>query len=118
VPISRLAECISENKRDLDKSSLIAPIVGHVGDGNFHMLFLIDPNSPEDLAEAERLNQRLVQRALSMEGTITGEHGVGLGKQKYMNAEHGSGAIAVMRALKQAIDPENLKNPGKMLPPL
>jgi D-lactate dehydrogenase (cytochrome) len=118
VPISRLAECISETKRDLDKSSLIAPIVGHVGDGNFHMLFLIDPNSPEDLAEAERLNQRLVQRALSMEGTITGEHGVGLGKQKYMNAEHGSGAIAVMRALKQAIDPDNLMNPGKMLPPL
>lgn len=118
VPISRLAECIADTRRDLDQSFLVAPIVGHVGDGNFHMLLLVDPNSPEDDAEAERLNDRLVQRALSMGGTITGEHGVGMGKQKYMKAQHGVGALAVMRAIKQAIDPENMMNPGKMLPPL
>ena len=117
VPISRLAECIAATKRDLDTSFLVGPIVGHVGDGNFHMLLLVEPGSPEDHAEAERLNERLVQRALSMGGTITGEHGVGLGKQKYMKSEHGAGALAVMRAIKQAIDPENLMNPGKMLPP-
>ena len=118
VPISRLAECIAETKRDLAESSLVAPMVGHVGDGNFHMLLLIDPNSPEDHAEAERLNERLVQRALAMGGTITGEHGVGMGKQKYMKLEHGVGALAVMRAIKQALDPENIMNPGKMLPPV
>jgi D-lactate dehydrogenase (cytochrome) len=118
VPISRLAECIAETKRDLAESSLIAPMVGHVGDGNFHMLLLIDPNRPEDHAEAERLNERLMHRALSMGGTITGEHGVGMGKQKYMDAQHGAGALAVMRVIKQAIDPENIMNPGKMLPPL
>jgi D-lactate dehydrogenase (cytochrome) len=116
VPISRLAECIAETKRDLEASFLIAPMVGHVGDGNFHMLMLIDPNSPEDHAEAERLNARLVRRALTMEGTMTGEHGVGLGKKKYMTAEHGAGTLAVMRAIKRALDPENLMNPGKMLP--
>jgi len=118
VPISRLAECIAETRRDLDGSSLVAPMVGHVGDGNFHMLMLIDPNSPDDHAEAERLNERLVQRALAMGGTITGEHGIGMGKQKYMKAQHGAGALALMHAIKQAIDPENLMNPGKMLPPL
>ena len=118
VPISKLAECIAETKRDLADSSLPAPMVGHVGDGNFHMLFLIDPNSEEDHAEAERLNERLMHRALSMGGTITGEHGIGMGKQKYMNAQHGPGALAVMRAIKQAIDPDNLMNPGKMLPPV
>ncbi|MBK8899761.1 MAG: FAD-binding protein [Anaerolineaceae bacterium] len=118
VPISRLAECIIETKQDLNESSLTAPIVGHVGDGNFHLMFLIDPAKPEDLAEAERLNKRLVQRALAMDGTITGEHGVGLGKMKFMEAEHGKGALAVMHAIKQAIDPQNLMNPGKMLPPL
>jgi D-lactate dehydrogenase (cytochrome) len=118
VPISKLAECIAETKRDLDASFLTAPIVGHVGDGNFHLLMLVDPNSPEDHDEAERLNDLLVQRALSMGGTITGEHGVGMGKQKYMHAEHGAGALAVMCLIKQAIDPENLMNPGKMLPPV
>ena len=118
VPISRLAECIADTKRDLAKSFLVAPMVGHVGDGNFHMLLLVDPNSPGNHEEAERLNERLVHRALAMGGTITGEHGVGMGKQKYMNAEHGAGTLAVMRAIKQAIDPENIMNPGKMLPPL
>jgi len=116
VPISRLAECIAETKRDLVESSLVAPILGHVGDGNFHMMMLVDPNSPEDHAEGERLHERLVQRALAMDGTITGEHGIGMGKQKYMKSQHGDGALALMRLIKQAIDPENLMNPGKMLP--
>ena len=116
VPISRLAECIVETKRDLEDSSLVAPIVGHVGDGNFHLMMLVDPNQPKEYAEAQRINERLVQRALAMDGTITGEHGVGLGKKKYMNSEHGAEALAVMRAIKRALDPENLMNPGKMLP--
>ncbi|MCA9955233.1 MAG: hypothetical protein KC434_10975, partial [Anaerolineales bacterium] len=89
---------------------------GHVGDGNFHMLMLVDPDRPDDYAAAEKLNERLVRRALAMGGTITGEHGVGMGKMKYMAAQHGEGALAVMRAIKQALDPENLMNPGKMIP--
>lgn len=116
VPISRLAECIVATKRDLEDSSLVATIVGHVGDGNFHLLMLVDPNRPEDYAEATRINERLVQRALAMDGTITGEHGVGIGKKKYMQSEHGVEALAVMRSIKRALDPENLMNPGKMLP--
>lgn len=116
VPISRLAECIAQTKDDLHESFLIAPFVGHVGDGNFHMLMLVDPDKPEDYVEAKRLNERLVKRALSMGGTITGEHGVGLGKMKYMEAEHGATALSLMRAIKFAIDPDNLMNPGKMLP--
>lgn len=118
VPISRLAECIIKTKHDLSQSFLTAPIVGHVGDGNFHLLILVDPAKPEDIAEAERLNERLVERALEMGGTITGEHGVGLGKMKFMKAEHGDGVLAVMHAIKRAIDPQNLMNPGKMLPAL
>jgi D-lactate dehydrogenase (cytochrome) len=116
VPISRLAECIAETKRDLDASNLIAPMVGHVGDGNFHLLMLVDPDKPEDYAEASRLNERLVRRALAMDGTSTGEHGVGLGKMKYMKLEHDAGSLAVMRAIKRVLDPENLMNPGKILP--
>ena len=116
VPISRLAECIAETKRDLRESFIVAPIVGHVGDGNFHLLMLVDPTKPEEYAEAERLNERLVRRALALDGTITGEHGVGLGKMKFMEAEHGATALAVMRAIKRALDPENLLNPGKLLP--
>ncbi len=116
VPISRLAECIAETKRDLRESFIIAPMVGHVGDGNFHLLMLVDPNKPEEYAEAKRLNERLVHRALSMDGTSTGEHGVGLGKIKFMEAEHGAASLAVMRAIKHALDPRNLLNPGKVLP--
>jgi D-lactate dehydrogenase (cytochrome) len=113
VPISRLAECILETKKDLKASFLIAPLVGHVGDGNFHLGFLIDRNDPKELAEAERLNERLVMRALAMDGTCTGEHGVGLGKQKFLVAEHGD-AVNVMRRIKQALDPQNILNPGKI----
>ncbi len=113
VPISRLAECILETKKDMQRSTLIAPLVGHVGDGNFHLGFLIMRDDPKELEEAERLNDRLVMRALSMDGTCTGEHGVGLGKRKFLVAEHGE-AVSVMRQIKQALDPLNILNPGKI----
>jgi D-lactate dehydrogenase (cytochrome) len=113
VPISRLAECILETKKDLKQSFLTAPLVGHVGDGNFHLGFLIDRNDPKEIAEAERLNERLVMRALALDGTCTGEHGVGLGKQKFLIAEHGD-AVSVMRQVKRALDPDNILNPGKI----
>ncbi len=113
VPISRLTECIMETKQDLDESFLVAPLVGHVGDGNFHLAFVLDRNDPKDMEEAERINGRLINRALAMGGTCTGEHGVGYGKAKYLIAEHGD-AVAVMRTLKTALDPDNIMNPGKI----
>ncbi len=115
VPISRLADCIMETKQDLAESFLIAPLVGHVGDGNFHLSFVIKKDNPEELQEAERLNGRLIERALSMDGTCTGEHGVGIGKKRYMYREHGD-AVEVMAALKAALDPDNIMNPGKIIP--
>ena len=115
VPISQLADCIMQTKADLDKSNLIAPIVGHVGDGNFHLSFVLDMDNPDELAEAEALNAKLIARALSMDGTCTGEHGVGLGKRKYLKAELGEGAVSVMQALKAALDQDNIMNPGKIL---
>ncbi|WP_066453738.1 FAD-binding oxidoreductase [Castellaniella caeni] len=117
VPISRLAECVGETARELDQASFPYTIVGHVGDGNFHVLMLLDPDNPDEWAESERLNQRLVQRAIDMDGTCTGEHGIGLHKQAFMRAEHGDDALDVMRALKAALDPGDILNPGKMLPP-
>ncbi len=116
VPISRLADCILETRSDIEESKLIVPLVGHVGDGNFHLLFLIDPeNEEEELKLYQPLNDRLVERALRMGGTCTGEHGIGSGKIKYMEAEHGD-SLDLMRQIKQAFDPDNLMNPGKMLP--
>ena len=115
VPISRLADCIVESKRDLDESPLTGTLVGHVGDGNFHMLYLVDPDSPEEMAEATRLNERLVKRAQDMGGTCSGEHGVGIGKMRYLPREHGADAIGVMRAIKHALDPKGIMNPGKIL---
>ena len=116
VPISRLADCILETRRDIEESGLVVPLVGHVGDGNFHLLFLIDPeNEEEELKRYQPLNDRLVERALRMGGTCTGEHGIGSGKIKYMEAEHGD-SLDLMRQIKQAFDPDNLMNPGKMLP--
>jgi D-lactate dehydrogenase (cytochrome) len=114
VPISRLAECISETKRDLSQSPIPYALVGHVGDGNFHLVFMIDPNRPEEVAEACRLNDRMVARALAMEGTCTGEHGVGYGKMDFLIAEHGE-AIGVMRTIKKALDPDGILNPGKIV---
>jgi len=116
VPISRLADCILETRRDIEEYGLVVPLVGHVGDGNFHLLFLIDPeNEEEELKRYQPLNDRLVERALRMGGTCTGEHGIGSGKIKYMEAEHGD-SLDLMRQIKQAFDPDNLMNPGKMLP--
>lgn len=117
VPISRLAECVGETARELDQARFPYTIVGHVGDGNFHVLMLLDPDNPDEWAESERLNQRLVARAIAMQGTCTGEHGVGLHKQAFMQAEHGQDALDVMAALKAALDPHNVLNPGKILPP-
>ena len=114
VPISRLAECISETKRDLAQSTIPYALVGHVGDGNFHLVFMIDPNRPEEVAEASRLNDRMVERALAMDGTSTGEHGVGYGKMDFLIAEHGE-AVSVMRAIKKALDPSGILNPGKIV---
>jgi D-lactate dehydrogenase (cytochrome) len=114
VPISRLAECISETKRDLAQSPIPSALVGHVGDGNFHLVFMIDPDQPEEVAEASRLNNRMVARALAMEGTSTGEHGVGYGKMEFLIAEHGE-AVSVMRMIKRALDPDNIMNPGKIV---
>jgi D-lactate dehydrogenase (cytochrome) len=111
VPISRLAECIVATREDLDGLSFPATIVGHVGDGNFHVLCML---APEQAAEADAFAERLVERALAMGGTCTGEHGIGYGKKKYMNAEHGD-ALEVMRSLKRALDPENRMNPGKIV---
>jgi D-lactate dehydrogenase (cytochrome) len=113
VPISRLAECITRTKIDLERSSVPGTILGHVGDGNFHVVFSVDPNVPEEMVEVEAINDRLVRRAIAMDGTCTGEHGIGLGKQDWLVAELGD-AVGVMRLIKHAIDPHNLFNPGKI----
>ena len=117
VPISKLAECIAGAQEDIASSGLVAPILGHVGDGNFHVLMLAEPNNVEQNARAEKLSSAIVHRALALGGTCTGEHGVGLGKQKYMAEEHGEAALDAMRLIKAALDPHNIMNPGKILPP-
>lgn len=116
VPISRLAECIAATRADLERTGLVAPLLGHVGDGNFHMLVLVEPGNEEMQEKAHGFTQRLAERAIAMDGTCTGEHGIGLGKRKYMAIEHGEGALAIMRAIKIALDPDNIMNPGKILP--
>ena len=113
VPISRLAECIGETHADLETSSVPATILGHVGDGNFHVIFSIDPNAPEEMKEVEAINAKLVERALAMDGTCTGEHGIGIGKQEWLVAELGD-AVDQMRMIKRAMDPQNILNPGKI----
>jgi D-lactate dehydrogenase (cytochrome) len=114
VPLSRLAECVTETQRDIAENKLIAPIVGHVGDGNFHLTLLVDMQSPEEIKVAKAFNERLVERALAMDGTCTGEHGVGQGKIKYLLAEHGAPALEAMRAIKRSLDPLGIMNPGKI----
>lgn len=116
VPISQLARCVSETARDLDRASFPYTIVGHVGDGNFHVLMLLDPDSATEWEESQQLNRRLVARALEYGGTCTGEHGIGLHKMEFMQAEHGVEALDLMRTLKQAFDPHNILNPGKVIP--
>jgi D-lactate dehydrogenase (cytochrome) len=114
VPISKLAECIGETKKDLKDSGILAALVGHVGDGNFHLVYLIDPDDAEEMAKAAAHNERMVMRALAMGGTCTGEHGIGYGKMAFLQAEHGD-AVSVMRAIKKALDPDNILNPGKVV---
>ena len=111
VPISRLAECIMETRKDIDETGVLAPIVGHVGDGNFHLSPIFDPDDPEEARRVDELNERLVLRALAMDGTCSGEHGVGLHKMDFLIAEHGE-AISVMRTVKMSLDPDNIMRPG------
>jgi len=116
VPISRLAECIAATQADIAQVHIPIALFGHVGDGNFHLVVLVDRDNPQDMAEAAWISERVVERAIAMEGTCTGEHGIGLGKRKYLVPEHGAVAVDAMRALKFALDPRNLLNPGKILP--
>ncbi len=115
VPISKLADCIAETQQDIVSTGLFAPIIGHVGDGNFHSTIFIDPDDKAMLEAALELDKRLVRRALDMGGTCTGEHGIGIGKLKHMRNEHGDGAIGTMQSIKQALDPHNIMNPGKVV---
>ncbi|KAJ8460094.1 hypothetical protein OPV22_033020 [Ensete ventricosum] len=117
VPLSRLAECISKSKQLLDASSLLCMVIAHAGDGNFHTVIMFDPEREEQRQEAERLNHFMVHTALSLEGTCTGEHGVGTGKMKYLEKELGSGALRTMKRIKSALDPNDIMNPGKLIPP-
>ena len=116
VPISRLAEAIAAARADIEASGLVAPIVGHVGDGNFHVLALFDPDDPDEVAKVMGLHERLVANALAVGGTCTGEHGIGYGKLDFMRAEHDAGSLAAMRAVKAALDPQGILNPGKLVP--
>jgi len=116
VPISRLADCVAETEADMKLLNLQAPIVGHVGDGNFPCSLLCDVDDADEMARGEDFMHRLVERAQAMGGTCTGEHGVGQGKQKYLEAEIGREAIEAMRAVKRALDPQNIFNPGKIFP--
>jgi D-lactate dehydrogenase (cytochrome) len=115
VPISRLAECVVETKRDIDHTGLVAPIVGHVGDGNFHAAVLVMMDDADEVVRAKGFIERLAVRALDMEGTCTGEHGIGQGKKHFLDIEHGNVAVEAMRAIKQALDPDHIMNPGKVL---
>ena len=113
VPISSLTECILETKRDIEASNIIAPIVGHVGDGNFHLILLLNPEDKEEVNEAKKINDRLVERALRMRGTSTGEHGIGIGKKDFLKNEKGN-SVNIMSQIKRSIDPNNIMNPGKI----
>jgi D-lactate dehydrogenase (cytochrome) len=114
VPISRLADCIRETRRDVEESGIVAPIVGHVGDGNFHLVLLVNRDDPAEVRTADQVNERLVRRALAMGGTCTGEHGIGVGKQQFLIEEAGEDGVALMRQIKATLDPRNILNPGKI----
>ena len=114
MPVSRLAECINETKADLEGTNILSPLVGHVGDGNFHLLYIVDPKNVDEMGKAQAHSDRMVMRALAMGGTCTGEHGVGYGKMHFLQEEHGE-SISLMRALKVSFDPENIMNPGKIV---
>jgi D-lactate dehydrogenase (cytochrome) len=114
VPISALADCVTAAQADIAQHRLTAPIVGHVGDGNFHVCVLVDRGDRDDIARAEAFHDRLVERALAHGGTCTGEHGVGYGKMRFLAAEHGAAGVSMMRAVKRALDPHGIFNPGKV----
>jgi len=114
VPVSKLAECLEETKLDVLRSNLIAPLVGHVGDGNFHLIMLYTPGT-EEAQIAQELHDRLVKRAIRMDGTCSGEHGIGVEKKAYLPLELGQDAVNVMRIIKRALDPNNIFNPGKVI---
>lgn len=116
VPISRLSECLTQTEQDIAESGLLAPIVAHAGDGNFHLFALFDPHNPLQTQALHTLNSKLVQRAIEMDGTCTGEHGVGVGKKKYLRAQLGDEAINLMKSIKKTLDPRNILNPGKVIP--
>ena len=116
MPISRLAQAIEETRADLAEAGVDGPILGHVGDGNFHAVLLVDESDPAEIERAKAASDRMVARSLALGGTATGEHGIGVGKLDYMPREHGAG-WAVMGAIKQALDPDNIMNPGKLVPP-
>lgn len=116
VPVSQLAQCVAESIEDMKAATMPWGIVGHAGDGNFHVAFVLDPDSPQEVEEAEGFNERMIERALAMEGTCTGEHGIGIGKRRFLEAEHGVAGVAAMRTVKTALDPLGIMNPGKVLP--
>ncbi|KLN60511.1 lactate dehydrogenase [Kiloniella spongiae] len=116
VPVSKLSECILETRKLIDEAELVAPIIGHVGDGNFHVLFIVDPENQNEMESAAHVNKAMVDMAIGFGGTCTGEHGIGMGKKKYLIKEHGDNAVAVMRKIKNALDPKGLLNPGKVVP--
>jgi len=115
VPISRLAECVAATQAEIARLNLVAPVIGHVGDGNFHLTLLVDMDDAAEVKRAHELMECVVELALAMDGTCTGEHGVGQGKMKYLKAEHGAAALAAMAAVKRALDPQNIMNPGKIV---
>jgi D-lactate dehydrogenase (cytochrome) len=118
VPISRLADCIRESRADVASSTGITSfLLGHIGDGNFHYVFLIDPDDPSEYRTVVEISERMARRAIDMGGTCTGEHGIGMGKQKFLKLEFGDAAVALMRSIKAAVDPHDIMNPGKLLPP-
>ena len=116
MPISRLAECVTETQRDLEENNIYGPIIGHVGDGNFHVVLFCDRSDANEVKSVKAIYERLIVRALAMGGTCTGEHGIGSGKREYLEREHGNG-LDVMRAIKVALDPFNIMNPGKNAAP-
>ena len=118
VPISQLVEAVLGAKEDIVASGLIAPITGHVGDGNFHCCILVDPDDPSEVEQALALDHKIVTRGLALGGTCSGEHGIGLGKRAFMHREHGPEALAVMQSVKAALDPKGILNPGKLFPSL
>ena len=114
VPISRLAECIALTQDELKSNRLTSPLVGHVGDGNFHLSIMVNMDDPDELKRAKAMSEKMVEQAIACGGTCTGEHGVGMGKMRYLEAEHGD-ALESMRAIKRALDPQNIMNPGKVV---